>query len=138
MRAIFTTISLALIAVSAFAADNFIVDKNHSEATFQVRHLVSRVSGRFNDFSGAISVDEANPAVSSVEFTIKAPSIDTGNDSRDKDLRSANFFEVAGVQPVLGRGFQAGEDQPGRDRDVVLSDRLWRNRFGADRSIVVR
>src|SRR5438067_2048114 len=94
MRAIFTTISLALIAVSAFAADNFIVDKSHSEATFQVRHLVSRVSGRFNDFSGAIRVDEANPGVSSVEFTIKAPSIDTGNDSRDKDLRSANFFEV--------------------------------------------
>ena len=39
-------------------------------------------------------------------------------------LVSANFFEVAGVQPVLGRGFQAGEDQPGRDREVVLSDRL--------------
>ena len=94
MRAIFTTVAAVLLAVSAFAADSYVVDKNHSEATFQIRHLVSRVSGRFNDFSGAISVDEANPAVSSVEFTIKAPSIDTGNDNRDKDLRGANFFEV--------------------------------------------
>jgi polyisoprenoid-binding protein YceI len=94
MRSILTTVTAVLFAVSAFAADNFVVDKMHSEATFQVRHLVSRVSGRFNDFSGAISVDESNPGVSSVEFTIKAPSIDTGNDNRDKDLRGTNFFEV--------------------------------------------
>lgn len=94
MRAIFTMIAAVLFAVSAFAADNFIVDKNHSEATFQVRHLVSRVSGKFNDFSGMITVDQENPAVSSVEFTIKTPSIDTGVADRDKHLRSADFFEV--------------------------------------------
>jgi len=35
---------------------------------------------------------------------------------------SANFFTTLGVQPVLGRGFQEGEDQPGREREVVLSD----------------
>src|SRR6059058_2943618 len=98
MRSILTTVAAVLFAVSAFAADNFIVDKNHSEATFQVRHLVSRVSGRFNDFSGAISVDEANPAVSSVEFTIKAPSIDTGNDSRDKDPEIT--FKSTSVKPT--------------------------------------
>jgi polyisoprenoid-binding protein YceI len=94
MRSILTTIAAVLFAVSAFAADNFIVDKNHSEATFQVRHLVSRVSGKFDDFAGAISVDQQNPAVSSVEFTIKTPSIDTGVADRDKHLRSADFFEV--------------------------------------------
>ena len=94
MRSILTTLAAVLFAVSAFAADNFVVDKNHSEATFQVRHLVSRVSGKFDDFAGAISVDEANPSVSSVEFTIKTPSIDTGVADRDKHLRSADFFEV--------------------------------------------
>lgn len=94
MRSILTTVAAVLFAVSAFAADNFIVDKNHSEATFQVRHLVSRVSGKFDDFAGAISVDEANPAVSTVEFTIKTPSINTGVTDRDKHLRSADFFEV--------------------------------------------
>jgi polyisoprenoid-binding protein YceI len=94
MRFILTTIAVGLFAASAFAAENFIVDKNHSEATFQVRHLVSRVSGKFDDFAGAISVDQANPGVSSVEFTIKTPSIDTGVTDRDKHLRSADFFEV--------------------------------------------
>jgi putative ABC transport system permease protein len=51
-------------------------------------------------------------------------------------LTSANYFDVLGVQPTLGRGFQAGEDQPGREREVVLSDRLWRRRFAADPAIV--
>jgi polyisoprenoid-binding protein YceI len=115
MRSILTTVAAVLFAVSAFAADNFIVDKNHSEATFQVRHLVSRVSGKFDDFAGAISVDEANPAISSVEFTIKTPSIDTGVADRDKHLRSADFFEVekypeitfksTGVKPTSRKNF---------------------------------
>ena len=51
-------------------------------------------------------------------------------------LVSANFFTTFGVQPVYGRGFQEGEDQPGREREVVLSDRLWRRRFAADPAIV--
>ena len=51
-------------------------------------------------------------------------------------LVSANFFDIVGVQPVLGRGFLPGEDQPGREREVVLSDRLWKRRFGADRGVV--
>jgi putative ABC transport system permease protein len=50
-------------------------------------------------------------------------------------LTSANFFTVLGVQPVIGRGFQEGEDLPGREREVVLSDRLWKRRFAADPSI---
>ena len=94
MRSILTTVAAALLAVSAFAAENFVVDKNHSEATFQVRHLVSRVSGKFDDFTGAINIDQTNPAASSVEFTIKTPSINTGVADRDKHLRSADFFEV--------------------------------------------
>lgn len=51
-------------------------------------------------------------------------------------LVNANFFDVVGVQPALGRAFQTGEDQPGREREVILSDRLWRRRFGADPAIV--
>src|SRR5512133_976832 len=51
-------------------------------------------------------------------------------------LVSANFFATLGVQPAMGRGFQDGEDQPGREREVVLSDRLWHRRFAADPGIV--
>jgi putative ABC transport system permease protein len=51
-------------------------------------------------------------------------------------LVTANFFDAVGVQPALGRAFQPGEDQPGREREVILSDRVWRRRFGGDRAIV--
>ncbi len=43
---------------------------------------------------------------------------------------SANYFDVMGSAPVVGRVFTASEDQPGSDRVAVISDRLWRRRFG--------
>jgi polyisoprenoid-binding protein YceI len=85
----------ALVAASpAVAQDTWSVDKAHSEVTFQIRHFVTKVRGRFTDFSGTIVANAAKPEASSVEFAIKAASIDTDNEFRDKDLRSANFFDV--------------------------------------------
>ena len=51
---------------------------------------------------------------------------------------SAGFFEAYGITPALGRSFLPEEDAPGRDRVVILSDGLWRRRFGADPSIIGR
>jgi predicted permease len=51
---------------------------------------------------------------------------------------TANLFGVLGVRPVLGRTFVAGEDAEDAPRVVVLSDGLWRSRFGADPDIVGR
>ena len=53
-----------------------------------------------------------------------------------QSLVTANFFDVVGVQPARGRGFQPGEDEPGRDNEVILSDGFWRRRFGGDPAIV--
>jgi polyisoprenoid-binding protein YceI len=86
--------ALLLAASSTFAADTWVIDKNHSDASFQIRHMMSKVRGSFKDYAGTVSVDAAKPESASVEFTLKAASIDTGNEGRDKDLRSANFFEV--------------------------------------------
>jgi polyisoprenoid-binding protein YceI len=85
--------ALLLIAHSALAADTYVFDKAHSSIGFQVRHLFSNVLGKFDDFTGTIQFDEANPDQSSVEVTIKTASIDTGVEMRDKDLRSTNFFD---------------------------------------------
>jgi len=76
------------------ATRTYKIDKSHSEAIFQVRHLVTKVRGRFTDFEGAIEFNEANPEQSSVHFTINTTSIDTAEPDRDKHLRSADFFEV--------------------------------------------
>ncbi len=85
--------AFALVAAPLFA-DTFVIDKVHSEATFKVRHMMSKVSGKFDDFGGTISVDPQKPAEGKVEFTMKAASIDTGVADRDKHLRSADFFDV--------------------------------------------
>jgi polyisoprenoid-binding protein YceI len=70
------------------------IDKAHSEAIFQVRHLVTKVRGRFTDFEGTIDYNEGNPEQSSVNFTVQATSIDTAEPDRDKHLRTADFFDV--------------------------------------------
>ena len=49
---------------------------------------------------------------------------------------SSGFFAALGTPPVLGRGFAAGDEQWGAHRVTVLSDGLWRRRFGADPAIV--
>jgi polyisoprenoid-binding protein YceI len=72
----------------------FAIDKAHSEATFQVRHLITKVRGRFSDFDGTIQFDESKPEESSVSFTIRTASIDTSEADRDKHLRSPDFFAV--------------------------------------------
>jgi len=88
------SISALVLAQSAFTADTYVFDKAHSTMGFQVRHLFSKVPGKFNDFQGKIQFDEAKLENSSVEVKIKTASIDTGVEMRDKDLRSANFFDV--------------------------------------------
>ena len=47
-----------------------------------------------------------------------------------------DFFRVLGVQPSLGRAFTADEFSPGRENTIVLSQRLWKRRFGGAPSIV--
>ena len=51
---------------------------------------------------------------------------------------TAAFFDVLGVRASLGRTFAEGDDVLGRQRVVVLSDALWRQRFGSDPSIIGR
>jgi putative ABC transport system permease protein len=51
---------------------------------------------------------------------------------------SASYFRVLGVSPALGRDFQASDDQPNGPQVAILSDALWRRRFGGDSTIVGR
>lgn len=51
---------------------------------------------------------------------------------------SANFFELIGVQPMVGRGFTVGEDAPDKPRVAVISHRAWMRRFGGEESVIGR
>ena len=76
------------------------IDKSHSEAIFQVRHLLTKVRGRFTDFEGAIEFVESDPQQSNVHFTVNAKSIDTAEPDRDTHLRSADFFDIDKYQQI--------------------------------------
>lgn len=82
------------MSTSASPTKTFTIDKAHSEVTFQVRHLVTKVRGRFSDFDGTIQYNEGKPEQSSVTFSINAASIDTNTADRDTHLRSEDFFHV--------------------------------------------
>jgi polyisoprenoid-binding protein YceI len=70
------------------------VDQSHSAISFSARHLmISKVRGRFESFSGTITVTE-DPLQSTVKAIADTKSVTTGDESRDVHLRSADFFDV--------------------------------------------
>jgi len=85
-----------LVPRAALSADYLIDSKNaHAFIQFKISHLgFSYVLGRFNDFTGTFSYDEAHPDASKVKVSVDVSSVDTNNPERDKHLRSEKFFAV--------------------------------------------
>lgn len=63
-----------------------------------------------------------------------------GGKERPESIQAApvapGFFSILRVQPILGRGFTPDDDRPGQGHVVVLGNALWRERFGADPSVI--
>lgn len=100
-RLVMPFLTAVFLAVPLFAQSEagapevWVVDKPHSAASFRVRYLMSTVTGRFRDIEAAVRINRDESAKSSVEFTMQAASIETGEPDRDEHLRSPDFFEVA-------------------------------------------
>jgi polyisoprenoid-binding protein YceI len=92
-------LSLALLAVvlgtTLASATSYTIDANHSSVAFSIRHVVGRVIGQFNKFSGSFEYDDGHPQTWKADATIDAASIGTGIEKRDNHLRTADFFDVA-------------------------------------------
>ncbi|RFU43577.1 polyisoprenoid-binding protein [Actinomadura logoneensis] len=69
------------------------IDPAHSEVTFAIRHLMTKVRGSFTDFSGAVQIAD-DVAASTATAEIKLASIDTRNADRDGHVRSADVLDV--------------------------------------------
>ena len=79
----------------ADAANTYEIDTAHSMILFRAKHKgVTYNYGRFNEFSGKITMDEADISKSAVEFEVKTASVDTANNKRDQHLRSPDFFSA--------------------------------------------
>src|ERR1700745_4512853 len=94
-------------APTQLAAGRWAIDPVHSSINFWVRHLmVSKVRGKFDNFSGAIVV--AEDGTPSVHAEIAVDSVTTGNGQRDAHVKSADFFDVE-KYPVATFTSSAGE-----------------------------
>ncbi len=92
-RFVLTAALVAALAAPALAAD-YAVDANHTQATFTVTHLaISRVSGKVPVAAGTVALG-ANNLPSAISVTFSAKDIDTQSADRDKDLRSADWFDT--------------------------------------------
>lgn len=114
-------------------AGTYMIDKDHTEIGFRVRHLgISSVSGQFREYDATLTFEPGQPNALRTTATIQAASVDTRNDKRDEDLRSENFFHAAehpeitfrstGVRNVRGDRFEITGDLTirGTTRPVVL------------------
>ena len=80
--------------MATIPAGTYTIDTSHSEVGFTVRHAgISKVRGQFREFDGTLTIAE-DPTASSVEVTIAAASVDTGDEGRDNHLRSADFWDA--------------------------------------------
>jgi polyisoprenoid-binding protein YceI len=79
---------------AGLAAEQYTMDAAHSQMTFRVRQYISVVTGKFTDFSGAVTFDPTQWERSHVEATISVKSIDTGIAARDHHLLAADFFDA--------------------------------------------
>jgi len=84
---------------TAITTGTWVLDPTHTEIGFSVRHLVSKVRGKFESFDGSIVTAE-NIADSKASATIQLASINTGSADRDAHLRSTDFFGVE-ENPVM-------------------------------------
>jgi polyisoprenoid-binding protein YceI len=87
---------LALAALAApAAAELYKIDEAHSAVSFKVAHMaISKVSGRFDKFSGTIDYQPGDVKSWKTEAVIDVASINTGVEARDKHLRAPDFFDV--------------------------------------------
>ena len=96
MKKLTLALAAALSLSTANAADYVIDSKGaHASINFKIQHLgYSWLTGRFNDFKGTFSYDDAAPSAAKIMVTIDTDSIDSNHAERDKHLKSPDFFDA--------------------------------------------
>jgi len=127
--AIFSVVRGVLLAELPYADPNRLV-RVYSKVE---RGMVSVSPADFKDWR--LQSTRFSTLAASSEGTVNLTG--TGTAERFTQARvSSNMFQLLGVRVALGRAFAPGEDVPDAPRVVILSDGLWRSRFGADPAIV--
>jgi polyisoprenoid-binding protein YceI len=122
------------MASLARAAETYKVDPVHSSCLFRAKHFnAGYFYGRFNEITGTIVVDEANPAKSSAEIQVKVESIDTNDAKRDQHLKSPDFFNAKQFPTITFKSKQVKKS--GKDTYEMTGDL---NLHGVTRSVTAK
>ena len=96
LRTLALTTLVSGLAFSAQAAETYVLDASHTAVTWHVSHFgFSTPSGKFMSAKGEVTLDEANPAASSVKVTIDVTQMNSGVPKLDDHLKTPDFFDVA-------------------------------------------
>ena len=82
-----------MTTATAISTGTWTLDPTHTEIGFTVRHIMSKVRGKFEKFEGTL-VTADDLTSSRVDVSVDLNSINTGTVDRDNHLRSSDFFEV--------------------------------------------
>jgi len=106
-------------------AGTYALDQGHTTVEFVGRHLmITKVRGRFTEFDGQIVIGDT-PEESSVEVTINAASVNSGDDRRDDHLRSPDFLDVESYPTITFRSTRVDINNDGTAKvtgDLTVKD----------------
>jgi len=95
-RFLMASVFLVSLVAPAMAADTYKLDPAHTAVVWHINHFgFSNPSGKFMNADGTVTLDEKNPAASSVNVTIPIATIDSGIAKLDEHLKTKDFFDVA-------------------------------------------
>ena len=117
--------ALAAVAAAALTApamaqapvgpNTWTVDTGHSSAGFSVKHLlVSTVRGTLGPIKGSVDYDGKSLDSIKADITIDVSGVNTNNENRDRDLKGADFFDVAKFPAVTFKSKRAAADGAGK------------------------
>jgi polyisoprenoid-binding protein YceI len=98
---LFFLLAALLAPASPAQAVTYDIAHLYSNVSFSITKIFFKEEGGFRDYSGQVVFDAAHPERSRVQMTVQAASIDTRIETRDKVLRSDDFFDVERY-PTLG------------------------------------
>ncbi|GAA1818306.1 YceI family protein [Actinomadura chokoriensis] len=114
--------SIAAIAPE-LTAGTWNIDPGHSEVTFVIRHLMTKVRGTFTDFTGSVQIAE-ELAESTATAEIKVASIDTRNPDRDAHVRTSDVLDVEKFPTMTfaTKGVRAEDGEYLLDGELTIKD----------------
>lgn len=102
--------AMSIVSIASARAENFAIDPVHSAVIYRIMHMnMGHSWGRFNEISGVLNLDDANPASNSLSVSINSNSIDSGAARRDEHLRGPDFFNVKQFPTIT---FQSEQMRP--------------------------